>query len=126
MLVRACVQIHPDGILLAAGADDSVVSIWDIKQVRCERDTRVLRSEDRFHAVVVPCCVRSRGVQNGKNVAKLEGHSARINAVSFSENGIYMASGSDDGSVKVRLLAVCVRACVCACVRVFGASLLLA
>ena len=29
------------------------------------------------------------------------GHTARVNSVAFSENGYYMASASDDGSVKV-------------------------
>ena len=72
----AAVEFHPDGLILATGMELTVG--WNRRiQVRCW------------------------DIRSGKSVADLLGHTQTINALAFSENGCYMASGSDDGSVKL-------------------------
>ena len=39
--------------------------------------------------------------QGQTNVASLEDNKAKVNAIAFSENGYYVASGAEDGVVKV-------------------------
>jgi len=45
--------------------------------------------------------VRIFDVQAQKNVANFKGHSGKISALCFSENGYYLASGDDKGVVKL-------------------------
>lgn len=66
------VCFHPDGLILGCGTEDAMIRIFDIKKPT-----------------------------NQKIAATLEGHKGKITGLSFSENGYYLASGDDNGVVKV-------------------------
>lgn len=65
------VAFHPDGMILGTGTADSIVRIYDVKK------------------------------SGQKNVANFMGHTGKISALSFSENGYYLASGDEHGVVKL-------------------------
>ena len=75
--VYTAAEFHPDGLLLATAREQ-----------------------------LSSACLRRIGVQlwdtlSQQTVADLTGHTGAVNALAFSENGYHMASGSDDGSVKL-------------------------
>lgn len=70
------VDVHPKGGKLATAGGDNVLHVWNMVPILDE--TQELKSE-------VP-----------KLLATLTEHSGPVNAVRFSNNGKYMASGSDD------------------------------
>eukprot|EP00913_Durusdinium_trenchii_P023738 g22295.t2 len=83
-----CMKWHPDGMILAAGTQGHAVDVWDIK----DWGGRAGRARAQTPAEV-PC--------EQKVVATLTGHQGSVEALSFSGNGYYLATGSKDGTVKL-------------------------
>ena len=78
--------------------------LWGVgRRVQALWDHRMPNPFIGFAAVVLctPCWNRWE-LQNQANVANFDDNKSKVNAMSFSENGYYVASGAEDGSIKVR------------------------
>ena len=99
-----------DGTLLASGALDSTVILWDarkreqvatletpagVRSVSFSPDGSLLAAGDREGTVIL-WDVGTRG-----RIATLEGHSSEVNAVLFSPDGRTLASGSWDRTIRL-------------------------
>jgi WD40 repeat protein len=103
------VAFHPDGKRLASGGWDQTVKIWDTTA-----DQEVVPLKGHAHGVnevaFSPDSKQFASVGGGPlkvwNAATLREvftirHSASLNSVAYSPNGKLLATGSDDGTVKV-------------------------
>jgi pre-mRNA-processing factor 19 len=72
-----CVEFHPDGLILGTGT----MVVGDDAQAKNR--------------------VRIWDMKNSSNVATFEGHSQPVTNISFSENGYYLATASEDCSVRI-------------------------
>lgn len=79
---------HPDGLILGTGTSEALVKIWDVKtQVKSYLlfSTFSLLSY-LFDLASFTICLQT-------NVAKFDGHVGAVTAISFSENGYFLAVG---------------------------------
>ena len=113
--LRVVVFSPVDTTLLATGARDGTVKLWD---VMTQRNIATLRSEEapvRSERVSVVFSsdgvtlatgswddtVKLWDVVTQQNIATLEGHRSGVSSVAFSSDGSTLASGSLDGTVKL-------------------------
>ncbi|CAI5733526.1 unnamed protein product [Hyaloperonospora brassicae] len=116
------VSVHPTGDYVLSGALDATWAIHDVRQGHLlsryalsgalARPGATVASKDatrcaRFHpdggifgTAAASKVVQMWAVNTLSNVVTLTGHAAPVAALCFSENGYYLASGSDDGVVK--------------------------
>jgi WD40 repeat protein/serine/threonine protein kinase len=73
------VAFSPDGRRLASSGDDGVIRIWDVSGIVASHD--MSHSEEPLRTIV--------------------GHTSAVNAVTFSPDGRRLASGGDDGTVRI-------------------------
>ena len=106
------IAFSPDGKVLASGAGDNTVRIWDLATGACQAtlkghcggidtiafspDGKVLASGSWKDPIV-----RLWDPATGACQATLEGHSGGIHAVAFSPDGKVLASGSSDRTVRL-------------------------
>lgn len=85
------VAFSPDGKYIASGGDDTSLEL--VNYIFCSIISEIgLHCGNYFVAVWE--------VETGKEIARLH-HDGEINSISFSPNGEYIASGSDDNTARV-------------------------
>jgi len=112
------VRFSPDGTLLASSEIEGSVKLWDYrtrKLVATLRDTTV-QPRDGDDAAVKPLAFSPNGdrlavgvgrdivlweVASHQRIAVTNGHSKRVNFLVFAREGRILASGANDGLVKV-------------------------
>ncbi|EFN51555.1 hypothetical protein CHLNCDRAFT_140025 [Chlorella variabilis] len=115
-VVSVCV--HPTNDFLLTAAGDGSWAFYDVAAAQCVTQARaaffVGRVADEAAGAGYSCAalhpdglilctgtanaaVRIWETRTQKNVAKFDGHEGRINGISFSENGYYMATCAADG-----------------------------
>jgi len=101
------VAFSPDGKMLASGARDNIIYIWNIK---IEKDFEEIE-EDKTYNFCISSGMKffdSKSSTTGQNqdikIKKfkvLKGHEDWIFSVAFSSNGKFLASGSEDWTVRI-------------------------
>ena len=72
------VAFSPNGELIASGSSDNTVRVWDVASY-----------------------VQRTAIVSVGEVMKLEGHISTVNSVTFSKDGKFIVSGSNDNTVRV-------------------------
>jgi WD40 repeat protein len=109
------VCFSPDGHYLASGGGDKMVRIWAIDVQRLEFHAYYAFSDEApVRAVAfspdgyvvacggVDCGVRRWNLQTGESLPVLAGHTHTVRTIAFNAQGegLYLASGSQDGTIK--------------------------
>ena len=105
------VSFSPDETILASGANDGTITLWDVStgtlsatfeehmdevtSLSFSPDGTILASGSRDHTV------RLWDVSTGANTTTLDGHSDWVFSVAFSPDGTTVASGAADNSVRL-------------------------
>lgn len=103
------VKFSPDGSLLLTGGADQIVVVWDVqtgeqRQVFHIHQSRVLDVDWLNNQQFASCSGDTRIAvsQIGKtHTIFLEGHSGEVNKIEWDPDGRYLASCSDDKTVRV-------------------------
>ncbi|MCY3872349.1 MAG: hypothetical protein OXG87_22625, partial [Gemmatimonadetes bacterium] len=105
------VVFSPDGKMLASGAEDNTVKLWD---VATGENTATLEEHTSWISSVAfspdgatlasgsgDRTIKLWDVATGENTATLEGHGVEVLSVIFSPDGTTLASGSNDKTIKL-------------------------
>jgi WD40 repeat protein len=101
------VAFSPDGKLLAAGdpsaafsPDGKTLAVGGLGEGATLFDLETDRERARFQAKVVGG-VTFWDIATGQERLRIQGHAAPVSALAFAANGKILASGADDGTVKL-------------------------
>ncbi|MYH80876.1 sigma-70 family RNA polymerase sigma factor [Candidatus Poribacteria bacterium] len=108
-VVRA-VAFSPDGKILASGAQDATVKLWNVENgeniatfVRnaIGVESVAFSPNGKILAAGTDSTVELWNIENGQNLATFEGHAFRVFSVAFSSDGRTVASGAEDNTIKL-------------------------
>lgn len=108
--------ISPNGCRMVCGLDDNTAEIWDMESrtcisvlQECSNQTNPVPFSTDVRRVAFPYkaagdtynAIGIWDVESGTCISTLKGHRAAVVSVAFSPDGQYIASGSDDRTIKI-------------------------
>ena len=107
------VAYHPTANILATGGDDGYVLIWDVATetfvgpfphgvTNPVRELALNADGTQVATVTENNFLQVWDIGQRRSIERLEGHTARLTDVSYSEDGRFLASSSEDGLVILR------------------------
>ncbi len=98
-----------DSKRIVSGSDDGGIRIWDgdsdrlIRKI-CGHEDAILSvsvSADKIFSSSKDKTIRVWDLDTGDNISVIHGHPTPINSIKVSQDGHWVVSGSDDGSVRI-------------------------
>ncbi len=108
----SCIAFSPDGHFLASASHDKSVRLWNVIEEKGQEIGEAKKRPDwvsfvDFHpsgntlATASGSNIRLWRVDNGEQISILQGHTQLINCVDFSPEGDFLASCSEDETIRL-------------------------
>ena len=97
----ACVRFSPSGTALASAGADKAVRLWSLPAAGAAAAGASANPSSSSSAVATAASPSSWALPALRAGAVLEGHSQGVSDLAWSPDGAYVASASDDGSVRI-------------------------
>merc|ERR1712238_141657 len=105
-----CAQVHPDGLIFGTGTSDSMIKIWDLKELK---NFKTLQLEEGYevrdlcfdnsgtYLAVAGSDIRVYLCKQWQDLKVFNDHTAMATGVRFGANASYLASTSMDRTLKL-------------------------
>jgi len=104
-------SLHPSGRYMVTASKDKSWNFWDVGTGQCKQTVADQKMSSGYSRVsfhpdgeilsVATDVVRIFDVRSAQNVATFKAHVGSITGLSFSQNGFYLASSDENGTVKM-------------------------
>jgi len=103
------VVLSPDGKFIVSGSNDCTMRVWELescKEIRRFEEFNLVDTVAFSHdgSRIASSCYNTIGVwelASGQEILRLEGHNKTVPSVTFSSDGKFIASGSEDSTVRL-------------------------